>query len=192
MATPNIDVRHWTREEYERLVEQGFFHPEERCELVDGVIFEMTPQSSRHATGVRFCLIALQSFYREGFDIRCQMPLALGFDSEPEPDIAVGPGEAGDYLTSHPITAVLIVEVADSSLLHDRKCKASLYARAGILEYWLLNLVDWCLEVFRDPLDGTYSSHTVLRPGDLVSPISRPEAEIAVASLLPGRWSQEG
>jgi Uma2 family endonuclease len=191
MATPNIDVRHWTREEYERLVEQGFFHPEERCELVDGVIFEMTPQSSRHATGVRFCLIALQPLYQEGFDIRCQMPLALGFDSEPEPDIAVVPGEAGDYLLSHPITAVLIVEVADSSLLHDRKLKAGLYARAGILEYWLLNLVDLCLEVFRDPQDGGYTSHTVLRAGDLVSPISRPETEIAVASLLPRRWPQE-
>jgi len=192
MATSNVDVRHWTREEYDRLVEQGFFHPEERCELVDGVIFEMTPQSSRHATGVRFCLIALQPLYLEGFDIRCQMPLALGFDSEPEPDIAVVSGEAGDYLHSHPSTAVLIIEVADSSLLHDRKRKARLYARAGILEYWLLNLVDSCLEIFKNPQDGGYTSHSILRAGEIASPVSRPEAEIAVAKLIPGRWPQEG
>jgi Uma2 family endonuclease len=186
MATLSTDARRWTREEYERLVEQGFFHPEERCELVDGALFEMTPQTSHHATGVRFCLIALQPLYTAGFDVRCQMPLALGFDSEPEPDIAVVPGEAEDYIQSHPITAILIIEIADSSLRHDRK-KARLYARAGILEYWLLNLVDWCLEVYRNPQDGVYTSHTVLRPGDRVSPLSRPEAEIAVASLLPSK-----
>jgi len=187
MATSNVDVRHWTREEYERLVEQGFFHPEERCELVEGVIFEMTPQSSYHAAGVRATNEALRAVFGADFDIRSQLPLALGDDSEPEPDIAVVQGKWEDYLDSHPSTAVLVVEVADSSLLHDRKRKARLYARAGILEYWLLNLVDWCLEVFRDPQNGTYTSRTVLRTGELVTPLSQSEAEIAVASLLPKR-----
>ena len=190
MATPNVDVRHWTREEYERLIEQGFFQPDERCELVDGVIFEMSPQSSYHATGVRFCLIALQPLFLAGFDIRCQMPLALGLDSEPEPDVAVVPGAAADYIQSHPVTAELVVEVADSSLLHDRG-KARLYASSGIAEYWLLNLVDRCLEIYRAPQNGVYASHAVFRGRDLVSPLSRPKAEIAVASLIPSRWPQE-
>jgi Uma2 family endonuclease len=184
MATAIVDDRRWTREEYERLAEQGFFHPEEKVELVDGVIYEMTPQSSFHSTGVLLTQGALQPLYKAGFHIRIQMPLALGLDSEPEPDLAVVPGGLRDYVDAHPSTAVLVLEVADSSLLHDRK-KASLYARAEIAEYWLLNLVDWCLEVYRNPKDGAYTSRTVLREGDSVSPLSRPEAAILVASLLP-------
>jgi Uma2 family endonuclease len=142
MATATIDTRRWTREEYERLVEQGFFHPEERLELVEGVIYEMTPQSSFHATGVRAVHLALESVFAQGYDVRPQLPLAVGDDSEPEPDIAVVQGAWQDYSHSHPFTAVLVVEVADSSLLHDRKRKTRLYAQAGIPEYWIDNLVD--------------------------------------------------
>ena len=76
MATATIDTRRWTREEYERLVQQGFFHPEEKLELVDGVIYEMTPQSSFHSTGIRFAESALRPVFAAGFDIRTQMPLA--------------------------------------------------------------------------------------------------------------------
>jgi Uma2 family endonuclease len=185
MATATIDTRRWTREEYEKLVEQGFFPPDERLELVEGVIYEMTPQSSFHSTGIRFAESALRPAFTAGFDIRIQMPLALGFDSEPEPDIAVVAGTARDYLHSHPTSAVLIVEVADSSLLHDRKRKSSLYARADVPDYWMLNVVDWCLEVYRDPRAGVYRSHTVLRAGDVISPVARPDVTILIEDLLP-------
>ena len=185
MATATVDNRRFTREEYEQLVEQGFFHPEERIELVDGVLYEMTPQSGYHSEGVSLVQYALHPLYMEGLYLRVQSPLALGLDSEPEPDIAVVPGRPGAYGPVHPTTAILIVEVADSSLIHDRKRKASLYARAGIPEYWILNLVRWCLEVYREPKDGVYTSRTVLREGDTVSPLSQPEAAILVASLLP-------
>jgi Uma2 family endonuclease len=80
---------------------------------------------------------------------------------------------------------VLVVEVAESSLLHDSKCKASLYARAEIPEYWLMNLVDWQLDVYRDPQDGEYRSRIILRSEDSVTPLVRPELRIAVADLLP-------
>lgn len=186
MATANPVVRRWTREEYERAVEEGYFQPEERLELVDGVLYEMTPQSSDHATGIRFVQRALRSLDGEGLDLRCQLPLALGFDSEPEPDLAIVPGNPEDYRDAHPTTAVLVVEVADSSLLHDRKRKARLYARAGIPEYWILNLTHSCLEVFRNPQKGVYQSRTVLREGDSISPLAR-EITIPVASLLPRR-----
>jgi Uma2 family endonuclease len=186
MAIATVDIRHWTREEYERLVEQGFFHPEERIELVDGVIFEMTPQSSFHTTGVLLIHSALSPLFSAGCHLRTQMPLALGLESEPEPDLAVVQGELRDYQDAHPSKAILVVEVADSSLLHDRK-KASLYARAGIPEYWLENLVDWCLEIYREPKDGVYTSRTILRSGNAVSPLSHPDAAIPVASLLPRR-----
>jgi Uma2 family endonuclease len=187
MVTTTVENRRFTREEYERLVEQGYFHPEERVELVDGLLYEKTPQSSFHATGVQGSQEALRTVFSEGYDVRSQFPLALGFDSEPEPDIAVVPGSLRDYVYAHPTTAILIVEVADSSLIHDRKRKASLYARSGIPEYWILNLVRWCLEVYRESKDGAYTSRTVLREADSVSPLSRPEVSIPIASLLPSK-----
>jgi Uma2 family endonuclease len=128
---------------------------------------------------------ALRPFYEHGFDIRCQMPLALGLDSEPEPDVAVVSGKPEDYLASHPRTAVLVVEVADSSLIHDRKRKVRLYAHAGIPDYWLTNLVDWRLEVYRDPSHGVYQTCTVLRPGDSIAPVAKPDLKIPVSDLLP-------
>lgn len=188
MATataPTVDIRRLSRVDYERLVEAGFFHPEERLELVDGVIFGMTPQSSRHATGVSLALRALQTFYGEGYDVRCQLPLALGEDSEPEPDIAVVTGQPNDYASAHPTTALLVVEVADSSIHHDRRRKAALYARCLIPEYWLLDLAKGCLVVHRQPREGAYASRAVLRAGDKVSPSTHPSAALPVASLLP-------
>jgi Uma2 family endonuclease len=185
MAAPAPQSRRFTREEYEHLVDKGFFHPEERIELVDGVIHTMTPQSSRHAAAIRLTLQSLRRAYSGGYDFLVQMPLALGQDSEPEPDIAVVPGSPRDYLTSHPQTAVLIIEVADSSVSYDRAYKRDLYAHAGIPEYWLLNLVEKHLEVYRDPRQGTYRSRTILRTSERVSPLSAPEASIVVADLLP-------
>lgn len=185
MATATADDRRFTREEYEQLVEQGYFHPGERVELIDGILYEMPPQSSSHATAIMGTSEALRSVFSDGYHVRSQFPLALGFDSEPEPDIAVVPGHFRDYVRAHPTTAILIVEVADSSLMKDRKLKASLYARAGIPEYWILNLVDWCLEVYRAPKNGVYTSRTILQEGESISPLSRPEVSIAVADLFP-------
>ncbi|HEX9940398.1 MAG TPA: Uma2 family endonuclease [Thermoanaerobaculia bacterium] len=187
MATAALDTRRWTREEYERRVNEGYFQPGDRVELVDGVLYEMSPQSGYHADGVSLVEYALRPLYPEGFYLRIHMPLALSFDSEPEPDIAVVSGRPGDYSPHHPTTAILIVEVADSSLYHDRKRKASLYARAGIPEYWILNLVKRCLQVYRHPKDSVYTTRFVLRAGDTVSPLAGPEASIPVASLLPRR-----
>jgi Uma2 family endonuclease len=185
MATATVAPRRWTREEYERRVNEGYFQPGDRVELVDGVLYEMSPQKGYHASGVSLVDYALRPFCPAGCHIRIQMPLALGFDSEPEPDVAVVPGGPGEYGPDHPTTAVLVVEVADSRLPHDRKRKASLYARTGIPEYWLLNLVKRRLEVYRHPKDGAYTTRLVLHAGDSVSPLSRPEASIPVASLLP-------
>jgi Uma2 family endonuclease len=187
MAIAIKDDHYWTREEYERRISEGFFHPEERLELVDGVLYEMTPQSSYHLSGLRLAERFLKTLFTQGFDIRTQGPLALGLDSEPEPDVAVVPGKLEDYFSAHPTTAVLIVEVADSSLLHDRKRKKRLYARAGIPEYWLVNLVDGSLEVYRAPEDGVYTQSLILRGEDTVSPLERPEGSIRVADLLPFR-----
>jgi Uma2 family endonuclease len=185
MATLAKEFRHWTREEYERLVAEGFFLPEERLELVDGLIFEMSPQSPPHAVAIRLARRALEHIFSEGFDVLVQMPLALDDDSEPEPDLAVVRGhDPRENLTSHPTAAVLVIEVADSSLLRDRE-KAALYARVGIQDYWIVNLKERCLEVSHDPQNRGYRSRSVLRAGATVRPLARPEMSIAISDLLP-------
>jgi Uma2 family endonuclease len=189
MAIAIRDDHYWTREEYEQRVEEGFFQPGERVELVDGVLYEMSPQFPDHAQSISRALYKLLPLFSTDFHVRIQMPLALGADSEPEPDVAVVPGSPESYDT-HPTSSVLIIEVADSSLLHDRKRKASLYARTGIPDYWVVNLVDWRLEVYREPQDGKYKSHIILRPEDSISPLVRPEIRIVVADLLPKKKSQ--
>ncbi|HEX6903973.1 MAG TPA: Uma2 family endonuclease [Thermoanaerobaculia bacterium] len=192
MAITIRDDRRWTREEYERCVEEGFFHPEARLELVYGFLYERSQHSPLHVTGVQCAWQFLRSLFdhEEGCFIQILAPLALGPDSEPEPDISVVPGRIRDYFSAHPTTAILIVEAAEDSLLHDRGLKKSLYAREGIPEYWLMNLIDNCLEVFRAPQDGVYTQSQILREEDTVSPLERPEASIKVADLLPFRRSQ--
>lgn len=121
MAVAAVEAHRWTREEYERMVAQGYFAPDARVELVDGVVYDMTPQGSFHSAGVRACQNTLERVFAEGHDVRVQMPLAIGDCSEPEPDIAVVRGSYQDYAFAQPTTAVLVVEVADKSLTHDRK-----------------------------------------------------------------------
>jgi len=184
--------RLWTRDEYERAGELGLFRPDERLELIEGLILRKTPQKSPHASGIRMTEEALRAAFPSGHDVRGQLPLALGEYSEPEPDVAVVSGSYRDYVNSHPVTAVLVVEVADSSLALDRSTKASLYARSGIPEYWILNLVDRLLEVHRgpaamaeQPLDYHYRTVMRLTVEETVSPLAAPQAVIRVADLLP-------
>ena len=187
MELANLEAHRWTRQEYERLVDRGLLPPGKRVELIEGVIYDMSPQNSLHATAVRLANEALRVVFPSiaSFEIRSQLPLAVSEDSEPEPDLAVVHGSIRDFRDSHPTTALLVVEVADGSLLHDRKRKIPLYARFGIPEAWLLNLVRRTLEVCRDPVDGVYQTRMVLRAGDTVSPLGRPESVIAVSDLLP-------
>jgi Uma2 family endonuclease len=184
MATSAVDVHRWTREEYERMVEDGYFRPDERVELLDGIIYEVSPQKSWHATAIQALQESLGPAFREGCHLRVQMPLALSPDSEPEPDVAAVRGHWRDYRDFHPATASLVVEVADTTLLYDRE-KGAVYARAGIPDYWIVNRVDACVEVYRDPRNGAYQSRTVLEAGDSVSPLACPGASILVAGLLP-------
>jgi len=180
-----IEMRRWTRDEFDKMIAAGMFAPGERVELIDGAILQMTPQGSLHVTAVQLIQDALRVAFGSGFAVRTQAPLALSPSSEPEPDIAVVRGSARDYRDAHPETALLLIEVSDTTLEHDRQRKGSLYARAGIQEYWIINLNESCIEVYRDPDKGSYRSSRRYVAGDHISPQAAPKAEIAVADILP-------
>lgn len=184
MSVAAIQPRKWTREEFDRLIEEGVFHEDERLELIEGEILEITPQNARHAGTVNLLYEAIEDVLPEDHCLRVQLPLALGEDSEPEPDIAVVEGGARNYLHEHPRTAALVAEVADSSLLFDRRRKLPLYARNGIPEVWIVNVVEGRLEVHRDPHGEAFGEHEVLTPGDRVTSAVLREP-VAVADLLP-------
>jgi Uma2 family endonuclease len=179
-----IEMRRWTREEYDRLVATGMFAPGERVELVAGEILQMTPQGSIHATVIQLLQEELRKAFGPAFSIRPQLPIALAPDSEPEPDLAVVPGNPLAYWDAHPATALLLVEVSDTTLEHDRQRKGSLYARAGIQDYWIVNLIDRCVEVYREPRQGAYRSCQRFFAGDRLAPLAAPEAHIPVAGIF--------
>src|SRR3954453_3005011 len=187
MALAQVGEHRWTRQDYERLAAEGFFRPGQRVELVAGVIYDRPPLNSHLSTAYRLAQEALRAVFppEAGYEIRGQLPLALSEDSEPEPDLAVVAGGLRDYRDSPPATALLVVEIADSSLLHDRKRKIPLYARCGIPEAWLCNLARRAYEVYRDPENGIYQTRLVLRAGDTIPPLSQPEACLRISDLLP-------
>ena len=192
MSTTPIRTRRWTRVEYDRLIDLGIFRPGEHLELLGGQLMVSEPQGSLHATAVGLVEDVLREGFGSGWVVRVQMPIALDEESEPEPDVAVAPGTRYDYAAAHPSRPVLLVEVAESSLADDRGTKATLYARAGIADYWILNLVDRALEVCRDPVTATaqssgwrYRDVRVLQPGASVAPLARPDVLVEVAVLLP-------
>ena len=175
----------WTRDVYERLVENGGFDGL-RVELIRGHILDkVSPQGSPHSTAVQAVTEELREAFGEGVTVRTQLPLRALYDSEPEPDVAVVPGSFRDYTREHPSSALLVVEVAQTSLESDRSKKIPVYAASGFPEYWIVNLRDMCLEVYRDPQGDTYLNQTTLGVDDTVSPLTRSTVSISVADLLP-------
>lgn len=177
------------RVEYEALIERGFFD-DERLELLDGRLVVKEPQGSRHSVAVLRIQRALTRAFGPRYHVRPQMPLALDDLSEPEPDACVVRGRIEQYTAGHPTAPVLVVEAAETSLRRDRRRKAALYARAGVADYWVVNLVDGVLEVYRQPTKTPsgrwrYRSVRLLRGGASVTPLAVPRAQVRVSSLLP-------
>lgn len=186
-----MTLRRWKRAEYERLVDLGVFD-REPVELIGGQLIVAEPQNSLHATAVGAADDALRAALPPGFLVRAQMPVAIDEESLPEPDLAVVPGRRADYQFAHPTRPVLVVEVADSSLRFDREEKGSLYARAHIGEYWIVNLIDRVVEIYRDPAPDPAAAHgwryrsvATLASPVAASPAVLQSAQIRVADLLP-------
>jgi Uma2 family endonuclease len=192
MAAPEMKTRRFTRLEYERLIHLGIFQPGEPIELLAGELIVAEPQGAAHYTAICKTARALGAVFGAGWVVRTQGPIGLDDDSEPEPDVAVVPGDVDDYRAAHPSAAILVVEVSESSLDIDRVRKGSLYARAALADYWIVNLVDRALEVYRAPMPDAsapfgwgYARREVLGPAALVSPLAMPAERIRVADLLP-------
>ncbi len=175
-------------ERFFSLIQRGVIAEDDRVELLGGVIVSMTPSSPRHAAAVGSVAVALQRVIPEHTAVRVQSPLVLGRWSAPEPDLALVAGSHTDYVDDHPHTALLVVEVSDSSLQADRLTKAAIFAAADIPEYWIVNLREGVLEVHRrpEPASSRYRECFVRRPGERISPLACSDRAIAVAELLPG------
>jgi len=180
-------LRQWTVKEYQKLGEMGFFHPEERVELISGNIIRMSAKGTAHTSATRRTATLLRAILENLAAVYTQDPIALDDNSEPEPDIAVVRIDPLDYATHHPTPSevYLIIEVADSSLAYDREIKAKIYARSGITDYWVLNVNERQLHVFREPADDGYQSEVILGEFSRISPLQFPAFNIAIGEMLP-------
>lgn len=189
--TPDPRPYQWTLGEYHRLHSLRFFE-HKKVEFIEGQVIDLNAMSSAHAAYVMHVSRVLGNAFGNDWCVWTQCPLDIHIGNEPLPDIAVIQGDPLDYEKALPRTADLIVEVAVSSITYDRNRKAGLYARSYIWDYWILNVKKRQLEIHRQPAPDAnapfgfkYRSVTILKPGEVVSPLAEPEINIAVADLLP-------
>jgi Uma2 family endonuclease len=192
MSGTQPNEQRMTRDEYIRLSEEGYFQ-DRRVQLIGGEVIEMPAQKNLHAMGVSLVQNALQQAFGPNYWARGQATLNLSPVSVPDPDVAVIAGAIRTHnRAAIPTTALLVVEVSETTLAFDQTRKASLYAAAGIEDYWVLNLIDSQLEVYRypqadpaQPFGYAYANVVILGPADYVTPLALPAARIPVVDLLP-------
>jgi Uma2 family endonuclease len=172
--------------EYHRMIDAGTLGEDDHVQLIGGAVVAMTPQGPAHALVIQNLTRLVAQGLATELALRPQLPLTLPDDSEPEPDLAVVRLEDARSREHHPRTAVLIVEVAGDSLRLDRQTKAALYARAGIPEYWIVNLAETTVEVHRDPdpETGAYRARVIVSSQDTLAATSVPGLRIAVADVF--------
>lgn len=186
MIAPPVTRKRFTTREYEQIIAAGVIAEDDRVELLEGEIVEMSPLGPRHAA----CVARLTSqLYKLGYAdiiIRVQDPVRLADYSEPQPDIAVVQRRADYYSDSHPEPEdiLLLIEVAETSLSYDRDLKLPLYARASIPEVWIVALLPQVIEVYRSPGDNGYDETQQFRRGDSLSAINLPELALTVDAVL--------
>ncbi len=180
-------TRHrFTVSDYYRMGEAGCFAPDQRVELLEGEIVDMMPIGPYHSGAVNWLADHLNAIHRGRWMVTNQNPVRLSKTSEPQPDIVLVKRDPDYYRKRHPQPddVLLLIEVAESSLDYDRGEKLAAYGKAGIEDYWVVNLVDGCVEVYREPHYTGYTSCTTLRPGDTAIPAAFPDVQIDVAALL--------
>lgn len=185
MAIP-LPKRRFTVDEYYRMAEAGILSPEDRVELIEGEVVEMTPLGSRHAGQVNYLGDELRRLLGSRALVAVQNPVRLGELSEPQPDIALVHRRPDFYASGHPgpQDVLLIIEVAETSADSDRTVKGPLYARAGIPEFWLVDLTAGRIEIYRVPGLSGWQEHTVAQAGERVAPVAVSDVELDVAAVL--------
>jgi Uma2 family endonuclease len=168
----------FTRPMFERMIEVGVIGDDPRVELLDGQIVEMEPVNTPHVNRIKDLYDRLQKLFADRVDIYSQSPIDLPQDGRPQPDLAIlKSGSAREHLPL-PEDVLLLIEVSDSTLEKDRNAKLALYARDGIQEYWIVNLQDDQLEVYRDPQRERYTTSFSIKPGTKQTCLAFPEDAI--------------
>jgi len=175
--------RLFTVTEFYRMAESGVFGPDERVELLDGVIYQMAPINPRHAEAVEELADALRVALAGRARVRAQNPVRLDDRNDPLPDVAVVVPREGGYWDRHPVPAEihLLAEVADSTLRDDKRRKIPRYARAGIPEVWLVDLEQRLVTIYREPSPDGYLSKSDAGRDAILTPLAVPDASIPVS-----------
>ncbi len=188
---PHPLVMRWTAEQFNQMGDMGWFAGR-RPFLLDGVIWEQGPMNPDHANALGLVQFAIQAIFGAGWWLRVQSPLRVDEYNNPLPDLAIVRGGPRDYPGRHPITADLVIEVADTSLQTDLTEQAERYATAGVTDYWVLDIVNRQLIVLRDPaplpegLGATaYRDQKTYAPTERIAPLAAPQGSILVSDLLP-------
>ena len=181
-----VELRPFKIEDYHRLGEMGIIAPEEKVELIAGQIIKKPAKQPSHSAAVARINILLQKHLGEQVLVRLQDPVRLDDYSEPEPDIAVVIPDPLYYEDRHPTPGevYLIIEVADTTIRRDRELKAKVYAKSGIADYWVLDVNNRQLYVFREPSENGYQSQVIRESEAIISPLAFPEVAIAVSAML--------
>lgn len=185
--TLEMTRRRFTVDEYERMGEAGILGEDDRVELLDGEIVEMTPIGSRHAATVNRLNALFARRLGSVAQVGIQNPIWLGDNSEPQSDLVLLRPRSDFYAAGHPTPAdiLLLVEVADSSLRVDRLVKIPLYAEAGVSEVWLIDLEQSRILVHRDPSERSYLTVTETHSDESLTPLAFPEQSFALKDILP-------
>lgn len=179
-------LRLWTVDEYHQMIETGILDEDDQVELLEGQIIEMSPQFPAHAATAQCSANYLSSLLTGLAYIRMQLPITIFPNSEPEPDIAVVRIEPHQYFDHHPTPdeIFLVVEVANTSLAKDRSQKVRAYANANIPEYWILDVPERQVYVFRKPGNEGYQEEIILKEA-IFSMVAFPEIAVSVGELFP-------
>ncbi len=177
-----LQRRLFTVKEYHLMSETGILSETDRVELIEGEIIQMAAIGTRHATAVRRLNRLFHRLPEDTVIVDVQNPVQLSERTEPQPDVVLLRFRGDDYETAHPVPSevLLLVEVADSTVDNDRDVKIPIYARSHIPEVWLVNLVENCLEVYRQPTPNGYSLILKLYAGQEVAPIAFPDFTVSV------------
>ncbi len=180
-------IRLWSIADYHQMIEAGILDEDDRVELLEGKIVCKNFQSLFRASSIQRSSNFLFNLLSDRAEIRVQLPVILGNDSEPEPDLAIVRFDNHEYSFRHPEVAdiYLLIEVADSTIAKDRKQKARIYAKNQILEYWILDLQKRQVYVFRQPEESVYREELILNSSDSIAMQAFPDVAIALDAMFP-------